>query len=423
MLSLGALAWRCRISPVRVREDRLRARLTELGKIGRTAQGGVTRLSYRAEHASAARLTAQWMREAGAEVGLDRWGNLFGVVPGTGGPLPPVAAGSHLDTVPNGGIFDGALGVVAAVEAAATLRESGVALRRPLLLLAFAEEEGTSFGLGCLGSRGVAGRLPDLESVADRNGLRASEAIRDFDPGVPRREMPAPMAAYLELHIEQGPVLERQGARLAAVDAIVGIARMAFTFRGEPNHAGTTPMNARRDALWGAADLIASVRDVARGTEGGAVATVGQCTVDPGATNVIPGRAEVTVEVRSADGRLLERLCADFVRAASACAGRYGLEVEHRPWWTEPPVPLDPRVREEVVGAARDLGWPVTTMSSWAGHDAKILAGVAPTGMIFVPSKNGISHSPREETAWEDVARGAQLLCRALERFDARDGG
>ena len=363
------------------------------------------------------------MREAGAEVGLDRWGNLFGVVPGTPGSLPPVAAGSHLDTVPNGGIFDGGLGVVAAVEAAAALRESGAALRHPLLLLAFAEEEGTSFGLGCLGSRGVAGRLPDLDQVADRSGRRASEAIRDFDPGVPRREMPAPMAAYLELHIEQGPILERQGAVLAAVDAIVGIARMSFIFRGEPNHAGTTPMNARRDALWGAADLIGNVRDAARETGGRAVATAGQCTVVPGATNVIPGLAEVTVEVRSANGELLEHLCADLVHAASACAGRYGLDVEHRPWWTEPPVPLDPRVREEVMGAAHDLGWPVVTMSSWAGHDAKILAGVAPTGMIFVPSKNGVSHSPLEETTWEDVARGAQVLCRALERCDTREGG
>ena len=218
-------------------------------------------------------------------------------------------------------------------------------------------------------------------------------------------------------------MLERQGAPLAAVDAIVGIARMAFTFRGEPNHAGTTPMNARRDALWGAAELVGSVRDIARGTEGRAVGTVGQCTVTPGAANVIPGRAEVTVELRSADGRLLDALCDEIRSAASVCAGRYGLEVEHRPWWTEPPVPLSVRVRDTVVDAARDLGWPLITMSSWAGHDAKILAGVAPTGMIFVPSMRGISHSPLEKTAWEDAARGAQLLCRALERLDAWDGG
>ncbi|HET8999962.1 MAG TPA: Zn-dependent hydrolase, partial [bacterium] len=353
----------------------------------------------------------------------DRWGNLFGVVPGTGNALPPVAAGSHLDTVPNGGIFDGGLGVVAAVEAAAALREAGAALHHPLLLLAFAEEEGVSFGLGCLGSRGIAGRLATLDSLTDRSGRPASDWIRDFDPGVPRREMPVPMAAYLELHIEQGPILERRGVPLAAVDAIVGIARMAFTFRGEPNHAGTTPMNTRRDALWGAAELIGSVRDVARGTEGRAVGTVGQCTVTPGAANVVPGRAEVTVELRSADGRLLDGLCAEIRSAASACAGRYGLEVEHRPWWTEPPIPLDARVRETVADAARDLGWPLVTMSSWAGHDAKILAGVTPTGMIFVPSMGGISHSPLEKTAWEDAARGAQLLCRALERLDAWDGG
>ena len=408
---------------VEIRDGRLTARLTELGTVGRTADGGVTRLSYLADHVEAARRTARWMREAGAEVGVDRWGNLFGVVPGTGGALPPIAAGSHLDTVPNGGIFDGALGVVAAIEVAASLREAGVTLRHPLLLLAFAEEEGVSFGLGCLGSRGVAGRLATLDSLADRGGRSAAEAIRGFDPGVPRREMPGPMAGYLELHIEQGPILERQGARLAAVDAIVGIARMAFVFRGEPNHAGTTPMNARRDALWGAADLIAKVREMARGTEGRAVGTVGQCAVTPGAANVIPGLAEVTVELRSADAGILNGFCAEIQSAASACAARYGLELEHRPGWSEPPVPLDPRVREEVAGAARDLGWPLVTISSWAGHDAKILAGVVPAGMIFVPSLRGISHSPLEQTTWEDVARGTQLLCRAVERLDAWNGG
>ena len=411
------------ISRPMIRADRLRARLTELGTIGRTDEGGVTRLSYRAEHTEATRLTARWMQEAGAEVGLDRWGNLFGVVPGSGRALPPVAAGSHLDTVPNGGIFDGALGVVAAVEVAAALREAGVVLRHPLLLLSFAEEEGVSFGLGCLGSRGVAGRLPNLASLTDRTGRSAVDAIRDFDPGVLRREMPAPITAYLELHIEQGPVLERQQAPLAAVDAIVGIARMSFAFLGEPNHAGTTPMHLRRDALWGAADLVARVREIARGTEGRAVGTTGQCTVLPGAANVIPGRAEVTVEVRSADARLLDDLCAGIVAAASACAARYELRVEHRPWWTEPPVPLDPRVRGAVAQAASDLEWPLVTISSWAGHDAKILARVAPTGMIFVPSMRGISHSPLEQTAWEDVTRGAQLLCGAVMRLDAWNGG
>ena len=392
-----------------------------MGAIGRTPEGGVTRLSYWPEHAQAARLCARWMQDAGAEVGVDPWGNLFGVVGGSGGARRPIAAGSHLDTVPNGGIFDGGLGVVGAIEAAAALRAAGARLRHPLMLLGFAEEEGASFSLGCLGSRGVAGRLPALQTLVDRSGRSAADAIQAFDPGVPRRAMPAPLAAYLELHIEQGPVLERRHTPLAAVDAIVGIARMSFLFQGEANHAGTTPMSARRDALWGAADLVARVREMARGTEGRAVGTVGQCTVSPGATNVVPGQAEVTVEMRSADGALLERLCAEVVVAAQTCAATYCLTVEHRHWWTEPPVPLDARIRGEVVAAAGDLGWPIATMSSWAGHDAKILAGVAPTGMIFVPSAGGISHSPFERTAWEDAACGAQLLCRALERLDAVD--
>ena len=165
------------------------------------------------------------------------------------------------------------------------------------------------------------------------------------------------------------------------------------------------------------------MREIAQATQGRAVGTVGQCAVSPGVANVIPGRAEVIVEVRSADGRVLDDLCAEIKSAASACARRYELQVDHHPWWTEPPLPLDPRVREEVAEAARDLGWPMATMPSWAGHDAKILAGVAPSGMIFVPSIKGISHSPLEQTAWEDAARGAQVLCRALERLDAWNGG
>lgn len=407
---------------VRINADRLQSRLTDLAGIGRTPEGGVTRLSYQPEYADSVRLVAKWMREAGAEIGLDSWGNLFGVVPGTVGSLPPVAAGSHLDTVPNGGVFDGALGVVAAVEVAAALRDARVTLRHPLLLLAFAEEEGTSFGVGCLGSLGLVGRAPAPETLRDLTGVPLVDLLRAFDPGVPRRALPSPVVAYLELHIEQGPTLAAQGTPLAAVEAIVGISRTALVFIGEANHAGTTPMDVRRDALWGAADLIAAVRTIARDTGGRAVATVGQCTVSPGATNVIPGRAELTVEVRSADARLLETLRDQVEGAGRACADRYGLALEIRPWRAEPPVPLNRAVRDEVVAAAGDLGWVVTTMPSWAGHDAKILASVASTGMIFVPSVGGISHSPREQTSWEDAARGAQVLCRTIERLDASSG-
>jgi len=410
------------VDPVRINADRLQSRITDLARFGRTPEGGVTRLSYQPEHADAVRLAARWMREAGAETGLDAWGNLFGVVPGTLSSLPPVAAGSHLDTVPNGGIFDGPLGVVAAVEVAAALRDARVTLRHPLLLLAFAEEEGTSFGVGCLGSLGLVGRAPAPETLRDQAGVPLVDLLRAFDPGVPRRAAPSPMVAYLELHIEQGPTLSAQGTPLAAVEAIVGISRAACIFTGEANHAGTTPMDVRRDALWGAADLIGEVRTIARDTGGRAVATVGRCLVSPGATNVIPGRAEVMVELRSADARLLETLRDQVEAAGRACAGRHGLGLEIRAWRTEPPVPLNRAVRDEVVAAARDLGYAVTTMPSWAGHDAKILAAVASAGMIFVPSVGGISHSPREQTSWEDVARGAQVLCHTIERLDASSG-
>ena len=405
--------------PAAINAARLRRRLEELAQIGRTPEGGVTRLSYRPEHAAAVRLAAEWMRQAGAPAGVDAWGNLHGVVPGAEAALAPVAAGSHLDTVPNGGIFDGALGVVAAIEAAQALRDAGIRLARPLLLLALAEEEGTSFGVGCLGSLGVVGRAPAPDSIHDRDGVTAAALLRSFDPGVVQAPLSPPMAAYLELHIEQGPVLAANGAPLAAVEAIVGIERAVFTFRGQANHAGTTPMDARRDALWGAAELVAQVRALARETEGRAVATVGRLTVAPGATNVVPGAAEMTVEIRSADTPTLEALRTAVEQAGRTSAGRYELGLEMTAWRAELPAPLDPGVRAAIVQAAGDLGWPIMTMPSWAGHDAKILSTRVPAGMIFVPSDRGISHSPEEHTSWEDAARGAQVLCRAIERLAA----
>jgi len=406
------------VAAARIDGDRLRARLTELSAIGRTPDGGVSRFSYTPEHAAAVTLVGRWMREAGADAAVDAWGNVFGVVPGESGILPPIAAGSHLDTVPNGGIFDGALGVLAAVETAAAFRDAGTRPRHPLLLLGFAEEEGTSYGVGCMGALGVAGRAPSPEALHDAGGRSAADALRAFDTGLPRRVVPMPMAAYLELHIEQGPVLAARQAPLAAVDAIVGISRAVFDFVGEANHAGTTPMDMRRDALWGAADLVASVRTLARDTGGRAVGTVGRVAVSPGATNVVPGRAAVTVEVRSPDARLLESLCERVDAEGRQCAARYGLELETRAWRTDPPMPLNRSIHDEIVAAAGDVGAPIVTMSSWAGHDAKILAAAIPVGMIFVPSVGGVSHSPREQTAWEDVARGAQVLCRAVERLD-----
>jgi len=405
--------------PPTIDPARLRRRLEELAQIGRTPEGGVTRLSYRAEHAAAVRLAARWMGEAGATPGVDAWGNLHGLVPGAEAGLPPVAAGSHLDTVPNGGIFDGALGVVAAIEAAQALRDAGAHLARPLLLLGFAEEEGTSFGVGCLGSLAVVGRAPAPETIHDHEGVTVAALLRAFDPGVARVPLPPAMAAYLELHIEQGPVLASRGVPLAAVEAIVGIERAVFTFRGQANHAGTTPMDARRDALWGAADLVAQVRDLARGTEGRAVATVGRLSVSPGATNVVPGAVEMTVEIRSAEVPILETLRAAVEQAGRTSAGRYELGLEMTAWRAEPPVPLDGNVRASIEQAAGDLGWPIMTMPSWAGHDAKILCARAPAGMIFVPSDRGISHSPEEHTSWEDAARGAQVLCRTIERLAA----
>lgn len=408
-------------APFSLDAHRLVARLEELGRIGRTFEGGVSRFSYTPEHARATRVVAAWMQEAGAEVGLDPWGNLIGVIPGSEDGLVPLAAGSHLDTVPNGGMYDGALGVLGAIEAATALREAGRRLRHPLVLVAFAEEEGTSFGVGCLGSLGAVGQAPSAETLRDGHGVAAADRIRTFrrDVGLPPREMPMPLRAYLELHIEQGPLLATRGVPLGTVDTIVGLARLPLTFLGEANHAGTTPMDARRDALWGAAEFVGALRALALRAEGRAVATVGRLSVWPGAPNVVPGRVEATAELRSPDGTLLDQLQRDVEEIARSCARRFALHAELDPWRQEPPVDLSPEVRSHIVRAAEEAGWPILTLPSWAGHDAKILARRVPAGMIFVPSLRGISHSPVEDTPREDLLRGTQVLGRALELLDS----
>ncbi|MGQ0549477.1 MAG: hydantoinase/carbamoylase family amidase, partial [Armatimonadota bacterium] len=280
-----------------INATRLVDRLDRLASIGRDPRGGMSRFSYTPAHAEACVLVAAWMRDAGLEPFLDRVGNLVGVGDGAG---PALAAGSHLDTVPMGGRLDGALGVVAAVECAQALRDARAPLRHRIAALGFADEEGNSFGIGCLTSRALIGELPDkrLHEIHDRDGVTMAQRVARWDCPLPRREPPR-LAAYIELHIEQGPRLEAEGVDAAAATAIAGISRTTITFRGRANHAGTTPMSLRRDALWGASALVLEVRRLALASAGDAVATVGRVEVEPGSTNVIPGAARVRVEIRS----------------------------------------------------------------------------------------------------------------------------
>jgi beta-ureidopropionase / N-carbamoyl-L-amino-acid hydrolase len=411
---------------VNVDTERLWGRLMRLAEVGAQpadAGGGITRPALGPAHAEAAGLVALWMRDAGLEVGRDDQGNVIGVWPGHEPGLPAVALGSHLDTVPHGGAFDGALGVLAGLEAAQTLIEAGQRLRHPLAVIAFADEEGNEFGIGVLSAQLWIGDV-DPAAVVDRHGRSLADAIAAFDvPGVPHVARPA-LAAYLEAHVEQGPVLDGDGGAAAAVEGIVGISRTTVRFVGEANHAGTTPMAQRRDALWGAAELALAVRDLGMAQEGGAVATVGVFEVSPGATNVIPGAASLRVELRALDEERLAALRAEVERLAQACARRHRLDVTLESWHLSPAVPMHPALLAATRGALADAGLPVRSMPSWAGHDAKVLARRLPVGMVFVPSVGGVSHAPNEVTRKEHGALAAELLLHAARHVDrALDAG
>ena len=327
------------------------------------------------------------MEEAGLEVESDSCGNLFGRLRGQDPAQPELWVGSHLDSVPQGGRFDGALGVVAGLEAV----ERAAAAGRPprtLAVVAFRDEEGGAFPRGCFGSRGRFGRLTEDE-------VREA-AARGLGP-----DEPAPLpGAYLELHVEQGPVLERAGVPLGVVTSIAGQARGTMVFDGEACHAGTTPMDARDDALCRAAELVLHVRDAARGIPG-AVATVGRLEVEPGAANVIPGHVAMSVDARAPDR---ERL--------GALVERLGLDLA-----VNPPSAMDPSLMGVLREEIERRGLPVFELPSGAGHDAGVVAAAGvPAAMLFVRSRGGISHHPDEESSVEDVALGVEVLAAAVAR-------
>jgi hydantoinase/carbamoylase family amidase len=392
--------------------------MEHLGTIGRETSGGVSRPPFSPAHVEAVRLVAEMMREAGLEPGVDEFGNLIGHRSGEDGPA--LLAGSHLDTVPDGGMFDGALGVVAAVEAAQTLRDAGHRLRHSLAVIAFADEEGHAFDVGTLSSRALVGEIPRSRfgTLRDRSGRSLDEYLRVRAHGLPLGRVPERVAAYLELHVEQGPVLERMGRSVAAVESITGILRTTVTFGGRAAHAGTTPMTARADALVGAAELVEAVRDLALQHKDRAVGTVGRLSVQPGATNVIPGRVDLSVEVRSPDEHELDDLRAAVEQRSQTIASQHGLKVTVGSWDCSPPMPMDPGVRDAVLRALQTCGQPALSVPSWAGHDAGVLARYIPTGMIFVVSTAGLSHSPHEHTPWESAALGAQVLLETLVILD-----
>ena len=353
---------------------------------------------------------AAWMAKLGMSVRVDAAGNLRGVYPSRTAQTPASAVprfyiGSHLDTVPNGGAFDGVLGTVLAIALVELLGARRFVFA--IEVIGFSEEEGVRFGAPFLGSRALAGTFDStLLDRTDEHGRSVREAIRHFglDPGrIPDAEAPAGALGYLEFHIEQGPVLENRNFPLAVVDVISGQSRAELTFDGVAGHAGTTPMQMRKDALQGAAAWIAEVERLALATPG-LVATVGKISVEPGAGNVVPGRATASIDVRHADDRIRSESAARLAKAADEIASQRGLKMTWEPRLDQASIAMDDSMVAMLERALERTGAPRYRMSSGAGHDAMVLAAKMPAGMVFLRCEGGISHHPAENVRDGDVA-------------------
>ena len=393
---------------------RMRADFDRLAEFGATAAGGVSRPTFSAEHLAARAWFLQRARDTGLETHIDSAGNHSAVLPSSG--RRTLLLGSHLDSVPDGGRYDGALGVIAALEVVRSVRDAGLTLPVSLEAIDFTDEEGTLVGL--LGSRALAGTLQREQLLAPRGGRAAlleglaRAGLFEERLYAARRDATS-LAGYLELHIEQGPHLEQQGARIGIVTGIVGSRSFEIIFEGQAGHAGTTPMQSRRDAGVGAAAVVVAVRKTVTSSFPGCVATVGRVSFEPGAFNVIPGRATVALEFRSLDAVRLDALEQALLESARAEAAAAGLQLVVEPVGRWDPTPLDAGVRAAATRAANACGLEPLDMASGAGHDAQSLAPITPSGMIFVPSAGGISHSPHEQTTWEDCVAGANVLLAA----------
>jgi N-carbamoyl-L-amino-acid hydrolase len=403
-------------SLVRINLERLQARLDRLAQIGRTPGGGVTRLALSDEDKTARDLVRQCMEEVGLAVRIDDFGNMIGRRPGTEPDARPVLLGSHCDSVPSGGRFDGALGVLGALEVVHTLNDSHVRTRRPLEIVNWTNEEGARFQPAMLCSGAVAGRFSKeyVYTRTDAQGRSFGDELRRIGYLGDEANRPGPAHAYLELHIEQGPVLEAEGVPVGVVEGIVGITWCEVEVVGHASHAGTTPMTLRRDAVVAAAQLVGRVRQLALDAGPSALATVGRVRVEPNVVNVIPGLVTMSVDFRHPEQAELERLVAELEAAAREVASATGMPVRVERYWTSEPTRFDPTVVSTVEQVVQRLGFPYRRLWSGAGHDAKYMQDICPSGMIFVRSRNGLSHCEQEYSAPEDLAAGVNVLLHVI---------
>lgn len=401
-----------------INPERLWSRLERLGEIGKAEGCGVIRLSFTKELREAKELVTSYMKEAGLLVWEDEVGNLIGRKEGKNPDASVVLTGSHIDSVFHGGNFDGPLGVLAAIDALQSMNEQGIETEHPIEVIAFTDEEGARFSFGMIGSRGVAGTLTekDLEQ-RDKEGISIAKAMKadGLNPKSIGRaaRRPEKVKAYIELHIEQGKVLETQKLSAGIVTGIAGPLWQKFIIEGEAGHAGATPMAIRQDALAASAKIMLAIETEA-GRNGTTVGTVGQLDVKPGGINIIPGRAEFTLDLRDTDEAVRDEVETRIREQAYDICEKQGVRLTIEDLQRVTPVPCADSVKKAVEEAFDTVGLEKTYLPSGAGHDGMQFKDLCPMGMVFIRSKDGISHDPAEWSSKDDCADGANILCQTL---------
>jgi N-carbamoyl-L-amino-acid hydrolase len=409
-----------RPAPIAVNIDRLTARIDSLAEMERKDDGSCSRLALTDADRRGRDQVVQWMYEAGLTVRIDQIGNITGLRSGRSG-VRPVMTGSHIDTVGNGGRYDGIYGVIAGLEALQSLRDADQVTERPLAVTVFTNEEGVRFQPDMMGSLVYSGGLTLEEALnaQSKDGVTVGDELNRIGyAGTERCGEPVPHA-FIELHIEQGPVLDRESGLLGAVENLQGIFWQEVTIRGVSNHAGTTPMQLRRDAGYCAARVGVFVRELAKRMGASQVGTVGSIRLTPDLINVIPNQAVVSVDLRNTDDALLSAAEREFNAFLEDLAREEGVTIETRALARTAPVVFDSKILQAIETVAAELGLPIRRMTSGAGHDAQMMARICPSAMIFVPSVGGVSHNPREFTARRHLQIGADALLRTMLRLAA----
>ncbi len=400
--------------------NRIKNDLETLSGFNSTPGEGLTRFSLTEADRGAREYLRKELTKIGLKVYEDSAGTLFGRMEGSDPSAPVILIGSHFDSVKNGGNFDGPAGIIMGLEIMRVLKEKNIRTKYPIEFVGMIEEEGGRFGAGVFGSRAMVGKVKyeDLRKNKDENGVSMADAFETFgfdprkiDESARKSE---DLKAFIELHIEQGPVLENGNIDLGLVDFIVGISEFRVVVKGRPDHAGTTPMHLRKDSLVAASELISEIGNYAVKAGEGTVATVGVLDVKPGAANIVPGEVKFTVDIRSKSANCIKSVRNSIEKKLDELASSRGVTFEIDDLLAVNPVTMSPEILSVFKKKADEKGFSYKVMTSGAGHDAMIMASITPTGLIFVPSKDGRSHCPEEWTDYEDLQKGIELICHTI---------